>query len=126
MNAAKKALPGGAAEFMDIASKMSSGDTKGAALAACDLGSKYITDETGKQVIELAKVAIENPTEAGIKAAMMLGKKAVPEDYHPLLDLVPEAKNDPKAAGIKAAAFVAKKNLPPEAAKIVDLAAKIA
>ena len=77
-------------------------------------------------MIDLAKVAIENPTEAGIQAAMMLGKKAVPEDYHPILDLVPEAKKDPKAAGIKAAAFVAKKNLPPEAAKVVDLAAKIA
>ena len=57
---------------------------------------------------------------------MLLGKKAMPEEYHPLLDLVPEATKDPKSAGIKAAAFVAKKNLPPEAAKVVDLAAKIA
>jgi len=57
---------------------------------------------------------------------MLLGKKAVPEDYHPLLDLIPDIKNDPKSAGIKAASFVAKKNLPPEAAKVVDLAAKIA
>ena len=126
MNAAKKALPGGAAEFMDIATKMSSGDTKGAALAACDLGSKYITDETGKQVIDIAKTAINDPSNAGIQVAMLLGKKAMPEEYHPLLDLVPEATKDPKSAGIKAAAFVAKKNLPPEAAKVVDLAAKIA
>ena len=126
MGAASKALGGGAADFMAVATKMSSGDTKGAALAACDLGSKYITDETGKQIIEIAKTAINNPSEAGIQVAMMLGKKAVPEDYHPILDLIPEIKNDPKSAGIKAASFVAKKNLPPEAAKVVDLAAKIA
>ena len=47
INAAKKALPGGAADFMEIATKMSSGDTKGAAEAALDLGAKYITDPTG-------------------------------------------------------------------------------
>ena len=126
MGAASKVLGGGAADFMAVATKMSSGDTKGAAMAACDLGAKYITDETGKQLIDIAKTAINNPADAGIQVAMLLGKKAVPEDYHPLLDLIPDIKNDPKSAGIKAAAFVAKKNLPPEAAKVVDLAAKIA
>ena len=57
---------------------------------------------------------------------MLLGKKALPEDYWPMLDLVEEATNSPVTAGLKAAAFVAKKNLPPEAAKLVDIAAKIA
>ena len=57
---------------------------------------------------------------------MILGKKALPQDYWPLLDLVEEASTSPVTAGLKAAAFVAKKHLPPEAAKLVDIAAKIA
>ena len=56
---------------------------------------------------------------------MLLGKKALPEDYWPMLDMVEEAATSPVTAGLKAAAFVAKKNLPPEAARLVDIATKV-
>ena len=126
MNAAKSMLGGNAAEFIDIANKFASGDMKGAANDALDMGERMIDSEEGKDLIRVAKLAMVNPAGAGVQAAMILGKKALPPDYYPLLDLVEEATTSPVTAGLKAAAFVAKKHLPPESAKLVDLAAKIA
>ena len=117
---------GDAAAFIDIGTKFANGDMKGAANDALDLGERMIDSEEGKELIRVAKTAMVNPAGAGVQAAMILGKKALPPDYWPLLDLVEEATTSPVTAGLKAAAFVAKKHLPPEAAKLVDIAAKIA
>ena len=126
LSAAKSMVGGGAAEFIDIGTKFAGGDIKGAAMDALDLGERMIESDTGREMISIAKTAMVNPAGAGIKVAMILGKKALPEDYWPMLDMVEEASTSPVTAGLKAAAFVAKKNLPPEAAKLVDIAAKIA